>query len=121
MPLANRRSGAVAPVPVSAPPSNSQMKARPEPLCSPKARIAPVPLVWSRAPSALYGPYSTAGSSLSVPSAAANAPFGDDRGGEIEHNRILPLPRNADAIRRGRQPLLDAPIRRDQQRAGGVD
>ena len=26
-----------------APPSNSQMKARPGPLCSPKARIAPLP------------------------------------------------------------------------------
>ena len=35
----------VAPVPVSAPPSSSQTNAKPEPLCSPKARIAPVPLV----------------------------------------------------------------------------
>src|SRR6266481_5645270 len=76
MPLAKRRSGAVAPVPVNAPPSNSQMKARPEPLCSPNARIAPVPLVWSRGPSALYGPYSTAGSSLNVPSKSISAPFG---------------------------------------------
>jgi hypothetical protein len=42
MPLAKRRLGAVAPVPVNAPPSNSQMNASPEPLCSPKARIAPV-------------------------------------------------------------------------------
>src|SRR5450759_6030849 len=41
MPLAKRRSGAVAPVPVNAPPSNSQMNASPEPLCSPNARIAP--------------------------------------------------------------------------------
>ena len=51
MPLANCRPPEVAPVPVSAPPSNSQMKASPEPLCSPNARIAPVPLVWSRGPS----------------------------------------------------------------------
>ena len=64
-------------MPVNAPPSNSQMKASPEPLCSPKARIAPVPLVWSRGPSALCGPYSTAGSSLSVPSASTSAPFGN--------------------------------------------
>ena len=47
--------------------------------------------------------------------------FGDDRGGEIEHDRILPLARNADAIGRGRQPLLDAAERRHQQRARGVD
>ena len=47
--------------------------------------------------------------------------FGDDRGGEIEHDRVLPLARNADAIGRGREPLLDAAERRHQQRAGGVD
>jgi hypothetical protein len=47
--------------------------------------------------------------------------FGDDRSGEIEHDRILPLARNADAIGRGRQPLLDAAIGRHQQRACGVD
>ena len=51
MPLAKRRPPEVAPVPVSAPPSSSQMKASPEPLCSPKARMAPVPAVWSRGPS----------------------------------------------------------------------
>ena len=45
MPLAKRRGDEVAPLPVSAPPSSSQMKARPEPLCSPNARIAPVPWV----------------------------------------------------------------------------
>ena len=47
--------------------------------------------------------------------------FGDDRGREIEHDRVLPLARNADAIRRGRKPLLDAAERRHQQRAGGID
>ena len=34
-------------VPVSEPPISSQMSARPEPLCSPKARIAPAPRLWS--------------------------------------------------------------------------
>ena len=47
--------------------------------------------------------------------------FGDDRGGEIEHDRVLPLARNADAIGRGREPLLHAAERRHQQRARGVD
>ena len=70
-------TGATAPVPVKAPPSSSQMKARPEPLCSPKARIAPVPLVWSRGPSGVCGPYSTAGSSLRLPSESISAPFGN--------------------------------------------
>ena len=44
---------------------------------SPNARIAPVPLVWSRGPSALCGPYSTAGSSLKLPSASISAPLGN--------------------------------------------
>ena len=35
----------VAPLPLSAPPSSSQISARPEPLCSPKARIAPSPVL----------------------------------------------------------------------------
>ena len=112
------------------------MKARPEPLCSPKARIAPVPLVWSRGPSLACGPYSTAGSSLKravvidqralrqfLAAAACHQhlAFGHDRGGKIQHDRILPLTRNADAIGRGRQPLLDAAKGRDQQRTRGID
>ena len=47
--------------------------------------------------------------------------FGDDRGGEIEHDRVLSVARYADAIGRGRQPLLDPAKRRHQQRARGVD
>ena len=51
MPLAKRpRLGSVAPLPDSEPPSISHMKARPEPLWSPKAWMAPVPLLWSRGP-----------------------------------------------------------------------
>src|SRR6185312_12942765 len=38
--------------------------------------------------------------------------LGDDRGREIEHDRVSPLARNADAIGRGREPLLDAAERR---------
>ena len=47
--------------------------------------------------------------------------LGDDRGCKIEHDRILPNAGNADAIGRGRQPLLDAAIGRDQKRARSVD
>ena len=47
--------------------------------------------------------------------------FGDNRGREIQHDRPLPLARNADAIGRRRQPTLDAAIWRYQHRARGVD
>ena len=112
------------------------MNASPEPLCSPKARIAPVPLVWSRGPSARVRSVQhrrifaqraveidqrALRQFLAAAARHQHLAFGDDRGGEIEHDRILPLARNADAIGRGRQPLLDAAIRRHQQRARGID
>ena len=136
MPLAKRRSPEVAPVPVSAPPSSSQMKARPEPLCSPKARIAPVPAVWSRGPSSGVRTVEHGGilaqravgidqralrQFLAAAACHQHLAFGDDRGRKIQHDRVLPRARNADAIGRGREPLLDAAERRNQQRAGGID
>ncbi len=45
-----------APVPVSEPPSSSHISARPDPLCSPKARIAPAPCAWSRRVCVLVSP-----------------------------------------------------------------
>src|SRR6185437_15108939 len=113
MPLAKRRSGAVAPVPVRAPPSNSQIKARPEPLCSPNARIAPVPAVWSVehrrifAQRAVMVDQRALRQFLAAAACDQHLAFGDDGGGEIEHDRILSLARYADTIRRGRQPFLD--------------
>src|SRR3981189_2522193 len=56
--------------------------------------------------------------------AAARAPhlaFGDNRGRETQHDRPLPIARNADAIGRRRQPPLDATIGRHQHRACGID
>ena len=47
--------------------------------------------------------------------------FGDDRGSEIQHHRILPVARNTNAIGRGGEPLLDAAERRDQKRTGRID
>ena len=47
--------------------------------------------------------------------------FGDQRCGEIEHDGRGALTWNAGAKRRRRQPPIEAPERRDQDRAGGVD
>ena len=55
MPLAMRPrafTGPEVPPAVRHPASISHMKARPEPLCSPKARIAPLPLAGLRGPTA---------------------------------------------------------------------
>ncbi len=49
-------TGPAQPPPVSAPASSSQAKARPLPLCSPKARMAPRPLAGLRGPTFSYGP-----------------------------------------------------------------
>src|ERR1700738_3997238 len=136
MPLAKRRFGPVAPVPVSAPPSNSQITARPEPLCSPNARIAPLPWLWSRGPSALCGPYSTAGSSLKVPSRSINAPFGSFLPPRLATSTLpsatievaksstigpFPFPGSPGRKGRGGSPPFDAAVRSHQHRAGGID
>ena len=111
------------------------MKASPEPLCSPNARIAPCPWCGRAARPAVRSvqhgrvfaqravgiDQRALWQFLAAAACDQHLAFGDDRGREIEHDRILPLTRNADAIRRGRQPLLDAAIGRHQQRAGGVD
>src|ERR1700730_18093878 len=136
MPLAKRRFAPVAPVPVSAPPSNSQISARPEPLCSPNARIAPLPWLWSRGPSAVWGPYSTAGSSLKLPSRSISAPLGNFLPPRLATSTLPsatievakssttgPCPRARDADERGRggDPPLDAAIGRNQYRTRRVD
>ena len=53
--------------------------------------------------------------------ATLTLPFRDQRGCEIEHDGRGALARNANAKRRRRQPTLEAPERRDQDRAGRVD
>ena len=101
MPLENLRSGSVAPLPVSDPPRSSQSSARPEPLCSPKARIAPAPRVWSRGPSDGQRPIDQRGIAgeravgtdqgvgrqrLAAVACDIDLAFGDQRGCEIEHD-----------------------------------
>ena len=47
--------------------------------------------------------------------------FGDQRGREIEDDRLLALARNADAERRGGECAVDAAERRDQHAAAHID
>src|SRR5258707_11699167 len=121
MPLAKRRFGPVAPVPVSAPPSNSQMNARPEPLCSPKARIALALAVVARPFRGMrsvqhLGVFAQGGIEidqralrqfLAAAACDQHLAFGDDRSRKIQYDRPLPLAWNADAIRCRRHPPLD--------------
>ena len=112
------------------------MKASPEPLWSPKARIAPVPLrVVARAGRRVVaveqvriGARLAVGADqravrhlLAALARHQHLALGHDRGGEVEHQRILARPRNADAVGRGREAAVDAAIRRHQHAARGVD
>ena len=105
MPLANLRFGSVAPLPVSEPPSSSQISARPEPLCSPNARMAPGPRAWSRRPSPIERAVEQRGIAgeravgadqrvrrqrLAATARDVDLALRDQRGREVEHDRSAP-------------------------------
>ena len=90
MPLANCSFGSpVARLPVREPPSSSQIKAKPEPLCSPIARIAPEPLRSVVGASGPAVPYNTSGSEDRVPFWSIKAPSGKGFP-PLEATRTLP-------------------------------
>ena len=126
--------GPAQPPPVNAPASSSHISASPEPLCSPNARSAPVPL----AARAQVGRAVVAVEHVRVAGAAAVRPdqgvrrqrlaavgghlhlaLGDQRGGEVEHHRPA-RQRHPDGHRGGGEPALDRAERGDQRRAGHV-
>ena len=123
-------------MPVSEPPSSSHIRASPEPLWSPKARMAPVPLpavaqarrgvvavehVRVGAHLAVEIDQRVVGQLLAALARHQHLALGHHRGGEIEHHRRLAGPGHADAERRGREPALGAAEGRHQHAARGVD
>ena len=114
MPLEICGSGPVAPLPVSEPPISSQISARPEPLCSPNARIAPAPRrdragrrgqrpVEQRriaGQGAVGTDQRVRRQRLAAAARDMDLAFGDQRCREIQHDRRGALARNADAKRR---------------------
>src|SRR6185312_9046131 len=97
MPLAKRRFSPVAPVPVRAPPSNSQISARPEGalalavIARPFGAVRAVKQGRVLAQTAVEVDQRALGQFLAAAACNQHLAFGDDRGCEIQHDRPLPL------------------------------